>query len=739
MAARQIGTVAKRLPITRSHYERIRTEIQKATFQSSIQWKICDMIRASGPHIETIMPRYISLLATVALLAACSSDTTGTGTRDNNGNNQNNVNNSNNANNGNNVNNRNSVASLAIEPAVADLVSVDAAEVTQQFSAVATLTDGSTNSTLPTIWEIDDLRIGRIGERDGVFTGNGLVGGEATITATLVDDASKSATAIVRVRLERELITMGSPADIAMSFQGAGVDDAARAAAMVYPLEGAVMPQNVYPADVQWERGVAGDRFRITLEKPNAKITAYAEHSGAGFGNHWLVDEDSWRSIAQTDPTDEMTITVDRWEAASSEYLRGAPVTMRFAEAALSGSVYYWDIAAGRIVRINDGSGTREEFMPTPPTSPNGESCVGCHTVSNDGRYMVGRLGGGYNAGAVFDLTQDLTQSPPPTEYAVSGSSPYWNFATWSPDNSRLVVTGNEWNLQGMRLVDPFAGTDVALQGGALPGAGTTHPAWSPDGTLLAYVANAGGFGGSNVTGDIALMDVPAADTFENPRTIQAGNAVPNAVPAGNAASYPTWSPDSEWIAFAHGTGSRSEDQQSALYLMRRDGTGLVRLDNASGGPNATNTFLPNFSPFDQGGYFWVSYLSRRDYGNNEVGTKGSGLQQIWVSAIKANPMAGEDPSEVGYWLPAQNTQSRNISAYWAPRACRMDGEGCSVGTECCSGECTPNANGELVCSPPPPDRCREIGESCNQVSDCCNADRGDIICQSNACIRIVN
>lgn len=629
------------------------------------------------------------------------------------------------------------IVDVVIEPDTVELVSTNGAEVVQEFEVRVSRDDGTAGSYSGLIdWTFDTPTIGRIGERNGEFQANGVVGGTGEVTATLMD-SGLSATAEVRVVLERSFIHSDAPQDAPTLFTGQPVSDEARAATVVYPLEGAVMPQNVFPADIQWLNGVETDLFRVTLSKPDATAELFVAHTGAGFGNHLLVEDASWRALAQTNPTDPMTIEVDRWEAASQEVISSPPVTMRFADAALSGSVYYWDIAAGRIVRINDGSGTREEFMPTPPQSPSGEQCIGCHTVSNDGRYMVGRLGGGYNAGAIFDLTNDLTQNPPPTEYAVSASTPYWNFATWSPDNSRLVVTGNEWAMEGMKLVDPFAGQVVPVAAGSLPGSGSTHPAWSPDGTLLAYVENAGGFGGANTTGDIAMMPVTGNDEFGAPNVIQAGSAIPNAQPAGNAASYPTWTPDSQWVAFAHGSGSRSEDQQSALYMIQPDGTGLVRLDNASGGPDAADTFQPNFSPFHQGGYFWVSYLTRRDYGNSEVGTRGSGLQQIWVSAIRDSP-DGSDPSEVGYWLPGQNTQSRNISGYWAPRACRMDGEGCTVASECCSGECLPDDTGTLVCSPPPPDRCREIGESCSQTSDCCEGS-GTILCQANTCTQIFN
>jgi len=675
-------------------------------------------------------------------MAACSSDTASVDANNTGENNANNTNSVNNVEN-NGANNQTTpdppeIVSVSLVPQMATLTSVNGAEQDQPFDVEVTLSDGKVQNYNGLVdFAVDDVRIGRIGERDGLFTANGLVGGRVVVTAELVGESLPPATATVDVRLEREILGPNAPSDAANLYGGTPVTDPMRAAQIVYPLEGAVMPQNVYPADIQWLNGVEGDVFRVRLTKSDVSVTAYLGHGGSGFGNHWLVDEAQWRALAQSNPQDDMTIEVDRWIAASQEVVTTEPVTMRFAEAALSGSIYYWDIEAGRIVRINDGTGQREEFMPTPPQAPSGEQCIGCHTVSNDGRYMVGRLGGGYNAGAVFDLTQDLTQNPPPTEYAVSGSSPYWNFATWSPDNSRLVVSGNEWALEGMKLVDPFAGQAVPLSSGTLPGSGSTHPAWSPDGSLLAYVENAGGFGGANTTGDIALMSVMGNDSFGAASVIQPGNAVTNAVPAGNAASYPTWTPDSEWLAFAHGTGSRSEDQDSALYMIKSDGTGLVRLDNASGGASAADTFQPNFSPFHQGGYFWVSYLTRRDYGNSEVGTRGSGLQQIWVSAIRDTP-DGSDPSEMGYWLPGQNTASRNISAYWAPRACRDDGESCSVGSECCSGECLPDEAGELVCSPPPPDRCREIGESCSQTSDCCDADQ-NVVCQFNACTRVLN
>ncbi len=626
------------------------------------------------------------------------------------------------------------VTSLKVVPATADIVAADGATPEKDFHVQATYADGHTGWYGGSVeYSLDSERVGYIGPTDGAFIANGIVGGQATITATPLDGEAHldPATATVTVHIERTIRGDGVADDVAQSFVGTMVDDPARAAKVVYPLDGALMPENVYPADIQWINGAQDDLFQIRLTKPSAQVTAYIKDTGAGFGNHWLADADAWRSMAQSDPDQPMRIAVTRLEAASGDLVTSPPVEIRFARGTISGSVYYWDIAAGHIVRIDDGTATREQFMPNPPPGADGNRCVGCHSVSHSGRYMVGRLGGGDNIGNVFDLTKNLTQDPVPTEFPLSTSGPRWWFSTWSPDDSRLMVSqGEGGGASHLALMDPFSGQILQPQAGTLPGGGATQPSWSPDGSLVAYIANIDTWGGANTRGDVAVVPVTGQDSFGAAHVIRAGADVPNAQPAGQAASYPTWTPDSQWLAFAHGSGSRSETMQDALYFMRRDGTDLVRLDKANGGPNTTDTFQPRFSPFETKDYFWLSYLSRRDYGNAQVGTRGSSRQQIWVSAIAKHPTPGQDPSEVGYWLPGQDTASMNIAAYWAPQPCRHDAEACSVGGECCSGECLPGQDGALVCSPPPPERCRRVAETCSTDADCCDG----LFCAANVC-----
>lgn len=620
--------------------------------------------------------------------------------------------------------------SLRIEPADPVLVSDDGSMPTEHFSAIVTLSDGTERAAMGPIFAIDTRDIGDLDVASGDFVANGSIGGTASVS---VEAMGLMASTTVRVTLHRTVRSDGLPDDVVDRFAGAPVTDDARTTQLVYPLEGAVMPQNVYPADLQWLRGVSGDLYRVRMEKSDVVIDAYLADDG---GHHWLADALAWRALAQTDPDEVAHLRVDRWEAASSTVIAGDEITVTFARAALTGSVYYWDIVAGRIIRIDDGTATRTNFLPTPPTALDGNTCVGCHAVSPSGRYMTGRLGGGDNIGGVFDLTTDLTAAPAPTVWPVTRSpaSARWWFSSWSPDETRVVVSYEE--PQGeMRFLDPFTGAWVTVSSPAPLPTTMTHPAWSPDGASIAYVTDINGWGGSYTSGNVAIMPVTGPDAVGSPVVIHRGSDLSGATPGGSCDSYPTWTPDSHHLMFAHGPDGRSETGQSALYAMDADGAHVVRLDRASGGASALDSFQPRFSPFDQGGYFWVSFLSRRDYGNTEVGTRGRAYQQIWVAAIRKDRLGtDDDASEVAYWLPGQATTSRNIAAYWAPRACRPDGESCSVGSECCGGECRPPAGGgEPVCSPPPPDRCRREGETCSSGADCC-PDMG-LSCLGNVCV----
>ncbi len=621
------------------------------------------------------------------------------------------------------------VEALEVRPGTATLTVRGADTPTQDFVAYGHLSDGTEAAITSAVWSLAPTPVATIDTNTGRVTATGRAGGTVSIEAQSAGGGGRllSARATLNVNVERVVLGASLVPDVAERFAGTPVEDPSRAVGLLYPLDGAVIPNNLLPIDVQWERGSEGDVFRVRLSRPHVTVTAYVLHDGGGFGYHWLADADAWRAVLESDPTEPLTVSVDRWEAASREVVRGAPVTLRVARATLSGTLYYWDLSDGRISRIDALTGVRDIAIPNPPARPSdGRRCVACHTVSRDGRWLSAELWDGGDQSVVFDLSaSNLNDDPAPTVFGPRAGTNYL-FSTFSPDGNYLVINNQNW----LRLIRRETGDEV--MGANLPTAGAAHPEWSPDGMSIAYVSNTdGSWAVDFARGDLSVIPRTGETSFGEPRLIHAGASTPG----GPVAAHPSYSPDGRFIAFQHGVNSRGGNEAThypgRLEMLPSDATApsTPTVLAAANGPGEPSSYWPNFSPFVQGGYYWLAFYSRRDYGNAQVGTRGSRRRQLWVTAVSTSGGA-PDPSNVPYWLPGQRVASENMSAYWAPVACRSNGTACSVSGECCSGNCLRQADGSYACMPAPPAMCRRAGTTCATDADCCEG----LMCVANIC-----
>ncbi len=627
------------------------------------------------------------------------------------------------------------VVSIRVEPATATLSSVDGASVSQTFTLIGVQRDGMEHPLTGATWNLDTIRVGTIDAR-GVFTADGSAGGASVVTATIMlASAPATATANVIVDVRRTILGAGAPTDVSAHFGGAGVADPT-AIAVLYPLEGAMMPANVYPPTIQWAPvGAAGDFFRVTVRRPHATIVAYLV-ADAAFGHGWPADVAAWHVIANSDPDSDVSITVDRFETSTSRMIAGAAArTMHLARGNLFGSVYYEHRSGNAsILRIHAETAVRETLIPSPPPLTSGSRCIGCHALTRDGRYVFAET---TELDGVYDLTTDLTTDPPAPRGTPFPTAGAWYVASFDPDGTYFVAGSHV--SAGLGIFD--AATGAAATATGLPSAGTGYPSWSPDGMHIAYAgdvvtAPAGHpEPGDPIGGNLYVIDRMSATglDFATPRMVHDGASLSSLPEGGTNDTHATWSPDGLMIAFQHGVGTFTHVVRNpgALYMLGLDGA-LHRLDHANGMTGADG-YWPTFAPYvtsEAGGrsYYWMAFYTRRDYGNAILGTLGTQVRQLWVIAIDTRPTAGADPSLVPYWLPGQDIRTSNFSAFWAPEACRATAADCTTSSECCSGRCAMDASGASHCVMPP--ECHHAGEMCGGDGDCCPPSR----CHGNVC-----
>lgn len=604
-------------------------------------------------------------------------------------------------------------ATLRIEPADIQLETVfgkGGTSATVKVFAKLSPSSAEEDVTAAAKLELNDSSLGSVSASTVTA---GPRGGTGTLSATLPNGAR--GTAAVTVRYKGEFFGSGvTDADI--DGFATAKPDTTTPPTIEYPLDGAIVPSNLPPMEVQWTTAGDATLYRLTLTSPKLlDVSFYAKSREA------LFESSVWSNVLSSISGATATLTVAGLGATGLH--ESTPVKLTVARDRIDDSaIYYWESSSGSLKVLDFASG-KLQALPTrgsayAPGSPS--VCVACHTVSRDGKrisYTSGSFGLGTLKLSADGTTYDSTIEP--GTKVTPGFK--WTYGAFNPNEKAnvpaLLVTKADstagQNVAGhvrLALVDPDTGKDVpsniADWLSAFPPAmpqDILQPDWSPSGVIVfaAYDSNQPNPGGTPPKAWVRdLGDDAVATSIVEASITWKGSAFELGPPRvlvkpPSSSSLDTWetnvlpqlSPDDAFVAFTRSKGwwpirfqSDAVNGTGKLALVRRADGKVLELANASG-PDDSNSTWPQWAPSLGADYAWIAFSTERPYGHRMAKgvalppaciPQGRGLcKNMWITAIdrKKAESGVLDPSAPPFWMPGQTALASAVSPRWTKQA----------------------------------------------------------------------
>lgn len=336
----------------------------------------------------------------------------------------------------------------------------------------------------------------------------------------------------------------------------------------------------------------------VTLSGAGATVRL----SGAGLDRNGFVVPDAaltWRSGSPCVATVDAAGLVTARGGGTTDIVAAPANGARSDTAALSvtgtpSAIIAFESGRGIEAICEDGS-ERRTLIP----SPSGENpylyYYGPPSWSPDGTslaFVAADCCGGGSEIVVASADRSGTDAYPITQCGLCNYGQRFHYSpAWSPDGTRIAFVRSDQPL----LFDPVTFQIVVsttwgldLFSLVMAGFAGDRPAWSPDGTKLAvhdkgslYVINLDGPGSVRLI-DNAIFPAWSPDgsliAFQRDADVWVMNADGSGAKNLNAGATPAWSPDGSRLVF-----SATDGQHSGLLIINRDGTGLQPVTSTEG------------------------------------------------------------------------------------------------------------------------------------------------------------
>jgi dipeptidyl aminopeptidase/acylaminoacyl peptidase len=528
------------------------------------------------------------------------------------------------------------IASIWVEPENVELVTTTELAGFQDFEAYVELKTGEEYALDLVSWEISNLSSGTINS-DGEFSAVQTNGGVTEIIAKHLGHEARASITVVY----QQNITVGELEQAIYSAFESSDPTISDYPAILYPYGGVTVPRNLDGLGFSWDDdNVSSNQvYRIRFQTEITDISVYTSES------EWISNHELWELISAANKQGEVEVYIETgvWDGTQlSDIRRGPSIGMIVNRLDARGSVLYWGGSTGSIMRIPISEAQSEVFIEA-------NNCVGCHALVDSSSRLVVTHGGVDGRFSVFDVEE------PTDPFEIVGTSDFnrLTFKAVSPDGKFIFGT----NGPEATLYELETGVKVKSWMFEYP---ISHPDWAPDGDEIIAVIIKG-----TSRSDMEFTGGEIVRFSLNRNTLELGpeEVVIPYDPSINF-YYPAYSPDGQWIAYNRSSNENERGCYAApdaeLWLMSRDGSIDIRLDNANGEGDLQNSY-PRWGPLPDDDVLWLAYSSRRPYALQDTPNP-----QIWLTAIRPDrALDGLDPSDAPLWLPGQDNLSDNHLPVW--------------------------------------------------------------------------